>query len=356
MKQTEKTNKKHGVFYKIYFAVLGFMLAALAACAVLLSRGIAEYNKGIPETVSKEYFDTHFAYPDDHSLSELCPEVSEFESHETVYAYLRDLFAKDELSYTSISSGADALPGQKDYIVKSGDYKIASFTLLPDEKNDYHPSFAKLTLPSSAALKCKVYDGSVLMLNGKDVPDTYISGSEETRITKLLPEGTPGARLVLYEIPGLVGIPNVEIKDRHGNVTPLTPGEDGIYAEPLTYDEPETDLVDRITEGAKKYAACMQSDAAKYTVYPYFEEGSELYENIRSAENMFVWDHNGYEITDVKVTEFRRYDENTVSCRISFTHILHKYGSADYRDYFDMTYFARKGDDGVYRIYASLNN
>lgn len=352
----KKTMKKHDVFYKVYFSVLGFLLAVLAVGAVLLSRGIAEYNKGIPETVSKEYFETHFAYPDDHSLSELCTQVSEFESPETIYAYLRALFAEDKLSYTSISSGAEALPGQKDYIVKSGDRKIASFTLLPDEKNDYHPSAVKLTVPSPSALKCRVYDDSTLLVNGKEVPDTYLTGSEDTRITKLLPAGTAGTRLVRYEVPGLVGPAEVTVLDRHGNAKLIAPGDDGVYSEIPAYDEPENDLVNRITEGAKQYAICMQSDAAKRTVYPYFEAGSDLYENIRSAENMFVWDHNGYEITDVKTSEFRRYDENTISCRISFTHILHKYGSADYRDYFDITYFARKGSDGVYRIYASLNN
>ena len=50
-----------------------------------------------------------------------------------------------------------------------------------------------------------------------------------------------------------------------------------------------------------------------------------------------------------------RYDENTVSMRISFEHILKKYGYEDYKDITDITYFARNVD-GKYLIFARHNN
>jgi hypothetical protein len=73
------------------------------------------------------------------------------------------------------------------------------------------------------------------------------------------------------------------------------------------------------------------------------------------AENTFVWDHNGYSFENEKVSEFMRYNENTVSCRISFTHLLHKHGREDYKDVTDITYFAEK-IDGEYYIFARYNN
>jgi len=80
-----------------------------------------------------------------------------------------------------------------------------------------------------------------------------------------------------------------------------------------------------------------------------------LYVNLRTSETYFVIDHSSYAFEDVKTSEFYAYDENTFSCRVSFTHVLKRYGSKDYRDYIDMTlYLHRIGD--TYRIYDRYNH
>ena len=77
----------------------------------------------------------------------------------------------------------------------------------------------------------------------------------------------------------------------------------------------------------------------------------------RNQKGVTAWKHSGYEFTDESVSEFFRYDQNTVSVRIAFTHILHRAGSADYKDKTDITYFAHKtSDDGDYLIFARYNN
>ena len=86
-----------------------------------------------------------------------------------------------------------------------------------------------------------------------------------------------------------------------------------------------------------------------------FVDGTKIEANANKYS--FVWKHSGYEFTDESVSEFFRYDPNTVSVRIAFTHILHRAGSADYKDKTDITYFAHKTrDDGDYLIFARYNN
>ena len=99
----------------------------------------------------------------------------------------------------------------------------------------------------------------------------------------------------------------------------------------------------------------MQSDGRFSAFSQYFDPDSTLYTQIKNAEIYFVWPHDGYSIEDVNVRDFYAYDDNTFSCRVSLTHVLHKKGSEDYRDYIDMTFYLRNVN-GSYLIYDRENH
>ncbi len=337
------------LFYKIYFLCLSVFIMFLIIFLIFLNSFITSYNEGIPETVSERFFNDVFLKLDTEKIIEMANiSPSEFETQEDLNDFLNKTLSSN-LSYTSISSDGD----DRKYIVKSGEYKCASFTLTPDEKGDYHPSSLSLHLPKSASAVYKVLDSSTLYINGKAVGDEYITSREDHISAEYLPEGVNCPQWVIYSVEGITQEPKVSVIDRNG-ATPELYESDGILTEEIVYDTEEKEITDRILEGAKKYAICMQDDAPKSAVYPYFEKGTELYNDIRSVENTFVWEHSGYAIEDEKVSEFFRYDENTVSVRISFTHVLKKSGRQDYRDITDITYYARN-IDGKYMIFARHN-
>ncbi len=345
--------KIHSTFYKIYFSFLAVFFVLLFAGAIALNVWLGEYNKGIPETVSEQFFTDNFLNLNvDNIILMSGITANEFETEDDLKAHLADLFSKDILTYTSISTGVNDTA--KKYIVKSGEYKIASFTLKADEKNDYYPDTLELHLPHTALSEYKILNTSTLSINGVPVSQEYISSSENHSSADFLPDNVTAPQWVTYSIPGLTKNPEVTVTDRNGN-NPQLIDVDGVLCEDIVYDEPESEVVDRLVLAAKQYAICMQNDASKASVAKYLKKGTDLYSSFMSAENMFVWNHSGYSFENEKVSEFFRYDENTVSCRISFTHCLHKAGYEDYKDHTDITYFATN-ESGEYLIFARYNN
>lgn len=350
-----RARRRMPVFYRVYLTLLVIFAAALAIGAFALNAWLAKYNEGIPETVSERFFETYFAKPDiDGILNFAGITPSEFETTEQLNAYVSGILTASPLSYTSISSGSDA--NVKKYIVKSGDYKVADFTLEKNADKIWQPATLTLHLPTSDKKEYRILDNSKLYLNGIEVTEKYILSREPIEAAAYLPEEVKAPEWVTYEIPNLTSVPEARIVDRNGN-EPTLSEKDGIFCEDIVYDEPETALTEYLVKAAKQYAKCMQNDASKASVLQYFEKGTDLYNSIRTADNMFVWSHSGYEFKDEKVSEFFRYDENTVSVRIAFTHILKRAGSADYKDRTDITYFAHKTSaDGNYLIFARYNN
>jgi len=276
-------------------------------------------------------------------------EKSEFETESDLYNFVQSKLS-GELTYTGISSEDTA----KKYIVKSGDYKLATFTLDSDENGDYYPATLSLHLPKSVQKQYRILDSSTLYINGIKVSEKYISSTEKHVYADYLPEGVPCPSWVTYTVSGLTKEPTATVTDRNSN-SPALLLQNGVYSAQIIYDEDEQEITSRILTAAKQYSACMQNDVSKSSVFPYFEKGTDIYESIRTVENSFVWEHSGYGFENEKVSEFMRYDENTVSARITLVHILKKAGRADYRDNIDITFFARN-IDGVYRIFAIHNN
>lgn len=345
--------KELPLFYKIYYCALTAFLLLLIIFAIVFYNFIASYNEGIHETVSKNFFEDVFLAKDINKILEVSGiQSSKFESTDDVKSFISK-YLDGNLSYTYVTSNEESDNSRK-YIVKSVDYKIATFSLSQDEKNDYYPSSLTLHLPKTFETEVQILSDSTLYINGVRADKDYIYVTYPHKNAEYLPENVPYPIWAKYKITGLTKRPEIVVKDRNGN-TPVLTETDGIFCENILPDPEEKEVVERLVTAAKEYAKCMQFDAPKNKVLPYFEKGTPLYEDIKTVENMFVWDHAGYSFEDEEVSDFMRYDENTVSVRVAFTHILKKYGREDYKDRTDITYFAKK-IDGKYLIYDRYNN
>ena len=302
-------NKKLPQFYKVYFSAIAVFAVLLIIFSFIFYGYLKEYNKGIHETVSEKFYTDLFVNKDVDKIISLSGITnSEFETVEDLKSFIKEPLSKT-LSYTYISS-ADNSELTRQYIVKSDEYKIATFTLSPDENGDYKQTSLSLHLPKSFEKTYNILDSSELYINGVKADSKYIQSTYNHEVSQYLPDGVKAPQWTSYKITGLTKEPVVTVVDRNQN-KPVLLENNGIFFEQILEDKKEDELIEQLLTASKEYAKCMQYDAPKNKVLPYFEKGTDLYNSIRTVENMFVWDHNGYAFEDESVSEFRRYDENT---------------------------------------------
>ena len=342
-------------------------LIALFIGLMILRTYLADYERVQPKYVAEEIFEGHFVTPDYDALMELSTNNNaKFDSKEKVAEYLTSLTNGKELSYHNVSTGVDT--DSSKYIVKyeedGQEIKVASFTLKKtDQKSEkgfalYELAETELFYPAPVSVKIIAQDGFVPYVNGIALDDSYITEPViESEANGHLPDGVHGIFYRKYEVSGLIEMPDVKIKSVDGTEQPAVLGtESGCYEIGLTYDaELEAEFSDYVKEAAEMYATHMQNDCTFGKVAPYFEEGTTLYNDIRTAQTLWVIDHDSYSFEDESVSEFYRYDENTFSCRVKLTHILKRSRLEDFRDYMDVTFYLRNVD-GKYLIYDRTNN
>lgn len=359
MNQT--TKKRFPLFYTIYFSVIALVIIAVAITAGLLAKLLKEYEDAQPKYVAESIYERYFANGIDYgSLLDIAGyELSEFETKDTLVKYLGEQ-NKGELSYYSVTSGVDASVCK--YIVKMGDVKICTFTLESEPSEDSrfdHYALADLELYYNPVecVSVTVPSNAQLYLNGTAVDDKYITESDiKTDSCDYMPNGVNGITLKRYEVTGLFYQPSLEVKTPTGVDCAVTDDGEGVYTAAIPYDaELEAEWREKVIEIVKAYAVYMQGDSYFGSISGYFEYGTELYEMIRTVENMFVVSHYSWSFEGESAAEFYRYDENTFSCRVSVTHLLHRWGADDYKDFIDMTLYFRN-IDGNYYIYNRQNH
>ena len=354
-------------FYLVLIICWAVALVLLTAALLIIRSYLADYESVQPKYVAEEVFEKYFKNADFEAIIEHSNvNKSEFESDETLAAYLADLTDGKELSYHNISSGMDLTTSK--YIVKytedEKDIKIASFTLAETgEKSE--KGFAKYALdefelfyPAEKSVSIKVTKGAVPYVNGIALDESYIAKDDiEHESCAHMPEGVSGIKYTLYTLDGLVADPIVSAKDGAGNDLFLNfSTEENCYITDIVYDEAlAAEQSEHVIAAAQMFATYMQNDCTIGKLTPYFEKGTELYNSIRSTLQWAVIDHDSYHFEDVEASEFYRYDENTFSCRVKFTHVLKRSRLQDYRDTMDAIFYLRNVD-GKYLVYDRTNN
>lgn len=364
MMAKQKTRARFPIFWiclLIFVAlVLGVMVKALAQIRVWL----VDYEAVQPKYAAEEVFRTHFADPDYAALAEACAmpdNLSPLENKANLAAELTERFAGETTSYAPTTAGAD---GSLRYLVKAGEQKIAVFSLatLP-EKSEFgfdRYGLGEITLyirpEESVAISAPA--GYTVYLNGTPLAEEYVTQRGiETDTCAHMPEGLEGITYTTYAADSLLRAPVVEIKTPDGKLAPLTEDpESGLLTAGIVYDEAlQAEYSDYIIGIAQNYAAFVMKDAYFSSFSGYFDKTTDLYETVRQVPTSFVWRHDGFEFADVSAEEFYGYSDDVFSCRVRFMHILHRIGSEDYTEQFDVTFYLHRVD-GKFLIYDMVNN
>lgn len=372
--------KQFPKFYLIYFACLVVSILAITVALGVVSGRLAEYESAQPKYVAAEIFAKYFEPTVDYSalLTDAVYDAGGATSAE-ITDHLTKVIADGKLTY---SRGSSADENSATFIVKAGKVKIASINLVPSDETTEHGyqmyKFDSIELfVSTVSDTTFVGDDSELPVTYTitvHAPEGYSVTVDETALTnshiidyfknkdviKNLPSDVEGVNYCTYRLSGLSDIPeSVTVKDENGVEVECDYDEETLVCTAgISYsDALSEELSEFVTNAITGYAAFMQADSSFSKIKTYFDSDSALYDSIEAAgkDLWMVIDHDSYEFTDVEVGEFFAFNETTVTCHISFNHILYNGGSTARPDEIDMYVFMHKTDAG-YKIYEWCNN
>lgn len=358
----ENKKKRFPLFYCIYFACIVIAVILIHLSMGVVTDYLAEYELAQPQYEAQDVFDTYYGQGDFTALVELCDApLTQFETKEAISRYLADFTAGKTVTYSAITTGLDT---SIRYIVKADNIKFSAFTLQESEETTekgftlYEIADFELYCAGEESVRITVPRGYQVSVNGIPLDETALTGTEtRDKSCDYMPQGVEGIVFVEYAVDGLYAPPEtVTVHAPDSRECVLETLEDGsLYADFLYSDTLSAEYSDYVIEAAKAISAFMQNDGRFATAAAYIDRNSELYNYIRTTETWFVIDHTSYDFEDVTTSEFYQYDDNTFSCRISFTHVLKRTWSKDYRDYIDITYFFRRVGD-KFLIYDRYNH
>ncbi len=344
--------RKFPLFWCIY-AVL--VIAAVVGIHIAMNRVsdfLAEYEASQPKNYAEAVFSENFAEFDALKyLEKFDNSIFGLETRENIADYLSEKTGGAEFSYYSVSSKEE---GTYKYAVRAGEVKIAAFTLYEEKTENgfstYRADDFEVYFAANEDVVVTVPKGASVSLNGVTLDESYIAENDiADSHNEYLPEGVEGKFYTRYVANGLVKTPEINVTYNGAELT-MAEGKNGFETVPV-YDETlKAQYGEYVLSAIKNYATYIQgrySDGGVSlgAVIKYFDPRSELYKSVKSVSNKYVNSYDSYEFTNESTEEFISYDENTFSCRVSFTQVLHLNGAADYTDNIDYTLYLRRVGD-----------
>lgn len=370
-------------FWLIYCGVTVSLVLLISAGLMILYSYLSALESTQPIHRAQSVFDTYFSsgkFEDAMNLANF--EVSEFETRKAAAETVRKMTEGKKLTFYSIPAGEGeakynvviADESQKEIGENATDEnlgpavhgipstKIATihFVLSQEESAwgfvGYDFEKLEFFLKPTEKITVTAPSDSTLTLNGIPVSKDYIVKEEDHVYNQFLKKDVPGIKLVTYEIADLHTTPEIACKDFNGLDQTLSreEGKSGYVAQLNFSTALQEKYGERMLAGMKEYAKYIQNDNSLTRVRPYFDTSSLFYRHIYENIGAFVTDHNGFSFRNEKVGEFYAFDENNFCCRVSFDHLLHRWGKEDYVDPLDMIIFVRKINNQYY-IYDRLN-
>lgn len=182
------------------------------------------YELSQPTTKSQEVFEILFSDPDWGSLYDAAGvQDTAYESKDAFVTYMENTVGDTDLTYVETSTG---LSNDKKYIVRLGDEKIATFTLVNYNPSDAQTEIADWRLGTieffiqrEESYYIQKLDGHTVYVNDVPLDDSFTIRIGTTNAERYLPEEVTGIRVCTQQITGLAGKPNVRIVDAAGNGT-----------------------------------------------------------------------------------------------------------------------------------------
>ena len=309
------------IFYTLYFLFIFLFFVATYVGLNWLRGWLTDFEAAQPTTKCQEVFDALFRDPDWAALYDAAGIAdTTYEGRDQFVAYMEEKSQGKEMSYMETSAG---LSGNKKYIVKLGDEKVATFTLEGEgEKITDIPNWQlgdiELFFQRRESFRIEKMDGHTAYVNGVALDDSFTIQTATTIAEKYLPMGTTGIRTCIQEITGLMAVPTVTVKDDAGNDMEVSyDPETATFTEQTVANTIGEDEKNVALNAVKTYALFMIEKASARDVAKYFDSKSSTYNSIVKSEIWWTQKNNGAQFSDEKLSAYCRYTDELFSVRVS---------------------------------------
>ncbi len=305
------------IFYGCYVGLILVFFIVMAVAMGALHDWLLRFEASQPDSMGQELFNEYFSDPDWGELYTLAGiEDTPFEGKDAYAAYMDSTVGDTALTYVKTSGG---LSGQK-YIVRAGDEKIATYTIVSEDENTSIPQWelGKVELFFEREQDCTIIvdPGCTVTVNGVTLNETYTLRSVTTAAEKYLPEGIHGYRLAELYVDDLLNTPTVAATDSTGSTVELTYDADTrTYSQTITPPAITDSEYDALVNAAKTYCRFMIGANGESDLKKCFDSDSEVYRTIIENDT-WMQSYKGYDFGKATVTDFYRYSDTLMSARV----------------------------------------
>lgn len=358
----KKKAKSNGtlIFYSIYLTFVLLALCALILLMTPLHNWLVKFEASQPDHQCQQVYNILFADPDWAVLYDLAKvEDTDFEGKDDYVRYMEAKVQKaknPELTYHETSAG---LSGDRKYIVKLDEEKVATFTLYStlnpaSELNEWNLGNVELFFERTQSVTVERLPGYTVFINNIALDDSYTVRNIYTRAEDYLPDGVHGYCLQQQYVTDLLMHPeSVEVIDASGNNIPLIYDEQSnTYMLDLPKPAEMTEEEANIVLDAAKANALFAIRAIKTgDLRKYFDPNTQIYEDICNTPT-FIQSYDSYSFDEsaFSVSEFYRYTDSLFSARVTLKlNVVRNNGTVKNLE-MDTTYLLTKNAMGTYLV------
>lgn len=360
--RSQKRKNRNGtiLFYAIYTAFILAFLVAMACVMNPLRDWLIEYEASQPNHKRDQIYAELFEDPAWEKIYSLAGiESGKFENAKTFAAYMDAKVGSSKLTCLETSAG---LSGNKKFIIKLGDEKIASFTLVTapqipeNEIQSWELGSMEVFFHANKSVTVERLPGCTVYINGVALDDSYTVRTVSTLAENYLPEGVHGFRIEQQQVTGLLADPKVTIKDASGAELPLTRNpETGVYELTVTADAASTEEKELALNATKAYAEYMIGKSTLGNVQKHFDTSSQFYETIRRSELGWVQAGASYDFTEAVYSDYYRYSDTLFSIKVDMTLNQTRFDGSVKEYPLNNTMFFQKGSNGKWLVMEATN-
>lgn len=347
------------LFYSIYIGFVALFLIAVLCVMGPLRDWLIQYEASQPSHKKNLLFTELFVEKNWDKVYELSQtKDNAFENKDTFAAYMNKLVGDGELTCIETSAG---LSGNKKYIVKLGEEKIASFILTGGSENEteipqWELGELELLLSGDQSITVELLPGQTAYVNGVALDDRYTIRTISTPAEKYLADGLHGYRRIQQQVTGLLTVPEVTVKDASGTAVPVTlNAETGIYQQSVSQADATTEEKQYALDAVEAYALYMIRKVNRAEIGNFFDANSQIYKTIVSSEVGWMQSYASYKFTTPVFSQFYRYSDSVYSIFVDITLEVTR-GNGSVKEY-DLanTLFLTKNSSGKYMVTEMTN-
>lgn len=345
------------IFYSVYaLAILAFVIGVSYGLG-LLEDWLIKYEASQPHRKSREVFEQLFSDPDWQALYTMAGEKDTLYEGKEAYAAYMDRYSGAEITYMETSAG---LSGNKKYIVKAGEEKVATFTLTGGSESQtdipvWELGEIDIFYDRTESVSVEKYPGYTVYVNGVALDDSFTVQAVQTVAEEYLPEGLHGYRLETQYVAGFLVEPEVTVTDENGNpVTAVYDEEADIYRMVPAVMEISEEEKTLVLSGAETYCKWMIRAVYSSALRTCFDTNSEIYNVVRTNDT-WMQDYLSYEFRNQTVLDYYRYSDTLFTARVQLSLFVTRLNGTVKEYTLDTNFFFTRNDAGNYLITDMTN-